>query len=115
MRANSRKRYVATLSPYDNSAWKPFISSRKPILASPPLRLETPTQDRWAESDKEKATAFAKDLVDVFQTHVQETADEILDFLESPVQSFEPIKPITPREITEEIRLLNTKKHLAWT
>ena len=48
--------------------------------------------------------------MDTFQPHAQETADEMLDFLESPVQLFETIKPSTQKEIKEEIGLLNTKK-----
>ena len=110
MRANSLNNYLSTLTRYDNSIWKPIKSSRKPILASPPLHLETPTQDRWAKSDKEKATVFAKHLADVFQRHAQETDEEILEFLESPAESVEPIKPFTPKEIKEEMGLLNTKK-----
>jgi hypothetical protein len=86
MRANSLKNCVSTLSRYDNSVWKPIKSSRKPILAIPPLRLETPTQDRWAKSDKDKVTGFAKHLADVFQPHAQETDEEIIEFLESPAQ-----------------------------
>jgi hypothetical protein len=46
MRANSLKNYASTLSRSDNSIWKPIKSSRKPILAFAPLRLETPTQGR---------------------------------------------------------------------
>jgi hypothetical protein len=109
MRANSLKHYVSALGCYDNSIWKPIKSSRKPILASPPLRLETPTQERWAKSDKGKATVFAKHLADVFQPHAQETADEIFEFLESPAHPVEPIKPITQKEIKEETGLLKTK------
>jgi hypothetical protein len=62
------------------------------------------------KSDKEKAAVFAKHLADVFQPHAQETDEEILQFLESPAQSVEQIKPFTPKEIKEEIGLLNTKK-----
>jgi hypothetical protein len=51
-----------------------------------------------------------KHLVDVFQPHEQETDEEILEYRESPAQSVEPIKPITPKEIKKEIGLLNTKK-----
>jgi hypothetical protein len=115
LRANSFKNCVSTLSRYDNSIWKPIKTSRKPILASPPLRLESPTQERWAKSDKEKATVFAKHLAGVFQPHGQETDEEILEHLESPAQSVEPTKPITPKEIKKEIGLLNTKKHRVWT
>jgi hypothetical protein len=110
LRANSFKNYVSTLSRYNNSIWKPIKTSRKPILASPRLRLESPTQERWAKSVKEKATAFVKHLADVFQPHEQETDEEMFEYLESPAQLVEPIKPITPKEIKKEIGLLNTKK-----
>jgi hypothetical protein len=86
------------LSHYDNSIWKSIKSTQKPTLASPPLRLETPTQERWAKSDKEKATVFTKHLADVFQPHAQETDEEMLEYLESPAQSVEPIKLITTRK-----------------
>ena len=62
------------------------------------------------KSDKEKATVSAKHLADVFQPHAQETDEEILEYLKSPALSVEPIKLITPREIKEEIELLNAKK-----
>jgi hypothetical protein len=65
------------------------------------------------KSDEEKATVFAKHLADVFQPHAQETDEEILEFLESPAPSVEPVKPFTSNEIKEEIGLLNTKKTLA--
>jgi hypothetical protein len=48
--------------------------------------------------------------VDVFQPHAQKTDGEIAEFLESPAPSVEPIKQFTPKEIKEEIGLLNTKK-----
>ena len=114
MRANSLTNYVYALSRYDNSISKPIKSSRKPTLASPPLSLETPTQQGWAKSDKEKATIFAKHLADIFQPHAQEIDEEILEFLESSAQSFEHIQPITPKEI-KKIVFKYEKKHLAWT
>jgi hypothetical protein len=110
MRAHSFKNYVSTLSRYDSSIWKPIKSSSKPIPSSPSLLLETPIQERWPKSDKEKAAVFAKHLAAVFQPHEQETDEEMLEYLESPAQSVEPIKLITPKEIKEEIGLLNTKK-----
>jgi hypothetical protein len=110
LRATSFENYVSTLSRYDNSIWKPITTSRKPILASSPLRLESPTQERWAKSDKEKAAEFQKHLANVFQPHDQETDEEILAYLKSPAQSVEPIKPLAPKEIKKEIGLLNTKK-----
>ena len=104
MRANSLKNYVSTLSRYDNSIWKPIKSTCKPTLASPPLRTEAPTQERWAKSGQKKknATVFTKHLVDVFQPHAQETEEEILKYLESQALSVEPIKLITPKEIRKK-------------
>jgi hypothetical protein len=52
MMTNSLKNYASSLSRYDHSSRKPIKSSHKPILTSPPLRLETPTPDRWAKRDK---------------------------------------------------------------
>jgi len=43
--------------------------------------------------------------MDVFQPYVHFTDEEILQFLESPDLSVEPLKPITPKEIREEITL----------
>ena len=90
MRAHSFTIYVSALSRHDNFIWKPIKSSRRPIIASPPLRLETPTQGRWAKSDKEKAAVFAKHLADVFQPHEQETDEEMLEFQETPAQPLSP-------------------------
>ena len=109
MRTTSLTNYVSTLSRYDNSIWKPIKSSRKTILASPPLRFKAPIQERWAKSDKEKAAAFAKQLANLFQPHEQEPDEEMLEFLEPPAQLVEPINHITPKEINNEIGLLNTK------
>jgi hypothetical protein len=41
---------------------------------------------------------------------VQETDEKILEFLESPAQSIELIKLITPKEIKDEIGLLKCEK-----
>jgi hypothetical protein len=110
MRATSFTKYVSTLSRYDNPIWKPITSSRKPVLASPPLRLETPTKDRWAKSDKDKAVMFAKHLAEVFQPQEQEADEELLEYRESSAQPVAPIKPITPKELKAEISLLHSRK-----
>jgi len=110
MRTNSFNNYVSTLSRYDNSIWKPIKSSRKPTLASSPLRLETPNPERWAKSDKERAAVFAKHIADIFQPHELQPNEEMLEFLESPAQPIEPIKHFTPKEINDEIGLLNMEK-----
>jgi len=79
-------------------------------LASPPLRLETPTQERWAKSDKEKAAVFAKHLADVFQPHEQQTGEEMLEFLESPSQSAESIKTYHTKGYKRRNRSLKYEK-----
>jgi hypothetical protein len=110
MRATKFMNYVSTLSHYVNSIWKPIKSSRKLVLASPPLCLETLTQDRWAKSDKDKAVVFAKHLAEVFQPHEQEADEELLEYLESSAQPVAPIKPITPKELRAEIGLLHSQR-----
>ena len=114
MRTNSFKNYVS-MCRYDNSVWKPIESPRKPVLASPPLRLETPNPERWAKSDKEKAAVFAKRLADVFQPHEQESDEEMLEFLESPAQRVEPIKHHTKGNKRRNMTFKYEKKHLALT
>ena len=44
------------MSRYDNSIWKFIKSLRKPTLVSPPLRLETPTQERKTKSNSIRET-----------------------------------------------------------
>jgi hypothetical protein len=110
MRATSFENYVSTLSHYDNPIWKPVKSTRKPISAIPPLRLETLTQDRWAQSDKEKAVVFANHLVGVFQPHEEETDEELPEYLQPPAQPATPINPVSPKEIKVEIGCLHLKK-----
>jgi len=107
MRTFSFKNYVSTLSRYDNSTWKPIKSSRKPTLESPPLRLETLNQERWAKSDKEKAAVFAKQLADVFQPH--ELTKKCLNSWNYQHNQLNP-QNITQKEMHYEIELFNAKK-----
>jgi hypothetical protein len=113
MRAISFETYVSTLSRYDNSIWEPVKSSRKPVSAIPPMRLETQNQVRWAQSDKEKAAVFANHLAGVFQPHEEETDEELSEYLQLPVEPATPIKPVSPKEIKAVISRLNLKKS-AW-
>jgi hypothetical protein len=105
IRANYFETYVSTLSRHDASFWKPIKPSRKPIQASPPLRIESPSHERWAASDKDKAAVFATHLADVFRPH--EPDEEILEYLASPVLSTAPVKLVTPKEIKEETGCLH--------
>jgi hypothetical protein len=68
------------------------------------------------KNDKEKAEVFTKHRTDVFQTHAQEPDEDPPALLDSPTQSVVPIRLVTPKEIKDEIGLLNLKKkHLVWT
>ena len=67
-------------------------------------------QDRWAKSEKQRAKIFVKHVAYVFQPHVQENDEEILEFLGSPAQSVQPIKLFTPQEIKEELGLFHKRK-----
>jgi len=58
LRTNSFKNYVSTLSRYSNSIWKPINSSRKPVLTSPPLRLESPSPERWVKKRQRKSSCI---------------------------------------------------------
>jgi hypothetical protein len=49
-------------------------------------------------------------FTDVFQPHEQEPDKDMLAFLKSPALSVAPIRCITPKEIKDEMGLLNMKK-----
>jgi hypothetical protein len=109
MRTFSFKNYVSTLSLYDNSTWKPIKSSRKSTPESPPPRLETLNQERWAKSGKEKAAVFAKQLADVFQPY--ELTKKCLNSWNYQHNQLNP-QNITQKEIHYEIELFNAKKSI---
>ena len=67
MRTNSFENYVSTLNRY-NSIWKPIKTSRKTCITKSPLRINSPTQNSWRQSNKEKADTFAKHLADEYIT-----------------------------------------------
>jgi len=102
--------YVSNLNRYDNSLWNPLKSARKPVSPNPPLCINSPTQNRWAHSDKEKADAFAKHLEDVFKPQEEGSDDELPECLQPPTQPVTSIQPVTPKELKTTISLLHTRK-----
>jgi len=48
-----------------------------------PLRINSPAQNSWAQSDKENAETFAKHLADVFKPH-EKSADELPEYPQPP-------------------------------
>jgi hypothetical protein len=74
-----------------------------------PPCINSPTQNGWAHSDKEKADTFAKHLEDVFKPHEKGSDDKLPEHLQPPTQPVTPIQPVTPKELKTAIRLLHTR------
>ncbi len=60
------------------------------------------TEQKWARSDLEKAEIFAEKLSTVFQPQSSEEDEEVNAYLETPMRKSQPIKPTTPKEISEQ-------------
>jgi hypothetical protein len=99
--------WIATTTQYGSQSKQHGNLYQQP---PPHLRINLPTQNSWAQSDKEKADTFAKHLADVFKPHEEESDDELPEYPQPPTQPVAPIKPITPHELKTAIRLLHTRK-----
>ena len=110
MGTNSFESYVSNLNRYDNSLRKPLKSARKPVSPNTPLCINSPTQNRWAHSDKEKADTFAEHLEDVFKPHEEGSDNELPEYLQPPTQPVTSKQPVTPKELKTTISLLHTRK-----
>jgi hypothetical protein len=89
--------------------WKATKQFKRPQISIPPIRKS----DRsWAKSDSEKATTFAEYLEQIFTQHsnINYNDSEIENFLEIPCQTSLPIKPLSPRDVVQEIRNINPHK-----
>ena len=64
----------------------------------------------WAKSDKEKADLFAEHLPEVFTPHNNDQNQDVEQELENPIQQQDGLKPLTLKEIKNEIKKLNYKK-----
>jgi hypothetical protein len=66
----------------------------------------------WVKSDREKAEVFAKHLFDTFQPHdlVHPHHNEVVSFLDVPLQLSLPPKPISPNEVEIAIKNLPVGK-----
>lgn len=85
----------------DYSLWKATKYLKRPKQYSPPLKN---IDGSWAKSSNEKASAFAKHFLTVFQPFpldptYNEHEIEVLNYLDSPLQLSLPITPFTPSEI----------------
>jgi hypothetical protein len=72
--------HINKLSRHDIALWKPIKSARKPKLANPPIRRQTPTVTHWAKRDKHKADLFGDHLATVFTPHSDDPDPELIGY-----------------------------------
>lgn len=112
---NDIKRYLQNLSATETSEyslWKATRKINRPQLSNPPIRA---SNGRWAKSNNEKATVFAKYLEEVFQPHAQnnnsDAEDNIQLYLEYPYQLEAPLEKFTAKQVFNKIQTdMNPKK-----
>jgi len=110
LRNESFKAHVSSLKREDSSIWRPIKNRRKPTESQPPIRKNTIPPGPWAKSDKEKADLFAEHLSEVFTPHNNHQNQKVEQELEIPIQQQDRLKPLTLKEIKNEIKKLNHKK-----
>lgn len=101
--------YLQNLTPTqatDYSLWKATKKLKQPQKRNPPIRM--PNQ-QWARSDEEKAEVFVNHLADVFNPYPAnvenaQEEDEIIKFLDVPVQMDLPIRKFHICDITAVIK-----------
>ncbi len=97
----------------DYSLWRATKYLKRPKQYNPPVKN---TDGSWAKSNSEKATAFANHFSSVFQPYppdplYNEHENDIIDFLESPLQLSRPITPFTTSEVRNVLMIeLDSKK-----
>lgn len=96
----------------DYNLWKVTKNFKRPQQTIPPVRN---INGAWARSNEEKANAFAEHLKNVFQPFASEISveenQEILDYLDSPLQMELPLQKFSVKEIKNCIKNdLNVKK-----
>jgi len=85
-------------------------SAKKPKLAIPPIRRQTPTDKSWVKSDKDKAELFGEHLGRVFTPHSDDPDPEINRLLASIPNTNQNLNILTLHEVQEGITTLNIKK-----
>jgi len=99
----SFKAYISSLKREDSSIWRPIKNRRKPMESHPPIHKNTIPPGPWAKSDKEKADLFAEHLSEVFTPHNNVQNHEVEQELVTPIQQQDCLKPLTLKEIKNEI------------
>jgi len=103
--------YITSLSKEDHSIWKATKQFKRPILHVPPILQE---DGNWGQTDKDKATAFATYLSNVFslpQTDYNNNTENVVKtFLDSACPMTLPITPFSLTEVKEAINKCNCHK-----
>jgi hypothetical protein len=101
--------YIASLFNDDHTVWKATTRLKRPQISIPPIRKA----DRgWSKSDGERATTSVEHLEEVFTplSNTNPNDSEIEKVLEIPCHMSLPIKPLSPREVVQEIKNINQYK-----
>lgn len=111
-RSDNTSQYLQKLSPRKPNQ-EDYIFNATKYLKKPANR-NVPIKNvsgSWCRTDVEKAIVFSEHLEQTFQPHDTTVDDnDVQSFLDAPCQLEFPIRHITPSEVKEEIRNLNTKK-----
>ena len=95
----------------DYSLWKATKCLKRPQTSIPPIKT---LKGKWARSNPEKATAFAEHFENVFKPFPSKCSTEeekfIHEYLRTPIEQIQNIKPIKVAETSNVIHNLNTKK-----
>jgi len=84
---------------------------KNPETTSPPLRKYSTPPGPWTKGDKEKAELFAEHLSEVFSPHNNDQNQGVEQDLATPIQLQERLKTFTLKDIKDEMKTLNQKKH----
>jgi hypothetical protein len=106
------KTYITSLSKENHTIWKATKQFKKPITHVTPILQE---DGNWRKTDKEKATAFAEYLSNVFTTsqtndNNNNTENIVKTFLDSACPMTLPITPFSPTEVKVQINKCNSHK-----
>jgi len=100
--------YLQKLTPTeatDYSLWKATRKIKQPQHQIPPIRIK---RNKWARTDKQKATAYAKHLASVFQPFPSQLSameeETITNELNAPHQMALPMKKIRINEVKNVIK-----------
>jgi hypothetical protein len=110
MRNESYEKYFSNLKRQNNSICK-HIKNKKPRTSPPPIRQYSTPPGPWAKSDKGEAELFAEYISEVFSSYNNDQDQEVEQDLGTPIQSQERLNAFTLKEIKDEIKMLNQKRH----